>query len=178
MVKYIDIADDIRSKIFDKKYTYGQKLPYEYVLCVAYHCNKETMKKEELGELIMASEDAMYHVAKTLLYSDADCADAIQEAIVKAFSKLDTLKKDAYAKTWLMRILLNECYSVMRKEKRVVSLEDYRQEEKAEERKDYSELYEAIYRLPEEMRREKSAGPGQTAAQKRTGRAGSAVKGM
>ena len=28
-----------------KKYTYGQKLPYEYVLCVAYHCNKETMKK-------------------------------------------------------------------------------------------------------------------------------------
>ena len=100
----------------------------------------------------MASEDAMYHVAKTLLYSDADCADAIQEAIVKAFSKLDTLKKDAYAKTWLMRILLNECYSVMRKEKRVVSLEDYRQEEKAEEQKDYSDLYEAIYRLPEEMR--------------------------
>ena len=110
------------------------------------------MKKEELGEVIMASEDAMYHVAKTLLYSDADCADAIQEAIVKAFSKLDTLKKDAYAKTWLMRILLNECYSVMRKEKRVVSLEDYRQEEKAEEQKDYSDLYEAIYRLPEEMR--------------------------
>ena len=110
------------------------------------------MKKEELGELIMASEDAMYHVAKTLLYSDADCADAIQEAIVKAFSKLYTLKKDAYAKTWLIRILLNECYSVMRKEKRVVSLEDYRQEEKAEEQKDYSDLYEAIYRLPEEMR--------------------------
>lgn len=45
MVKYIDIADDIRNKIIEQKYTYGQKLPYEYVLCVAYHCNKETMKK-------------------------------------------------------------------------------------------------------------------------------------
>ena len=45
MVKYIDIADDIRSKIFDKKYTYGQKLPYEYVLCVAYHCNKRNNEK-------------------------------------------------------------------------------------------------------------------------------------
>ena len=110
------------------------------------------MKKEELGELILASQDAMYHVAKTLLYNDADCADAIQEAIVKAFSKVDTLKKDAYGKTWLMRILINECYGIMRQEKRVVSLEDYRQEEKAEERQDYSELYEAIYRLPEEMR--------------------------
>lgn len=74
------------------------------------------MKKEELGELILASQDAMYHVAKTLLYNDADCADAIQEAIVKAFSKLDTLKKDAYGKTWLMRILINECYGIMRRE--------------------------------------------------------------
>ncbi|MFV0394831.1 MAG: GntR family transcriptional regulator [Coprobacillaceae bacterium] len=45
MVKYIDIADDIRQKIREQKYTYGQKLPYEYVLCVSYHCNKETMKK-------------------------------------------------------------------------------------------------------------------------------------
>lgn len=45
MVKYIDIADDIRHKIREEKYTYGQKLPYEYVLCVTYHCNKETMKK-------------------------------------------------------------------------------------------------------------------------------------
>lgn len=45
MVKYIEIADDIRQKIKEQKYTYGQKLPYEYVLCVSYHCNKETMKK-------------------------------------------------------------------------------------------------------------------------------------
>lgn len=45
MVKYIKIADDLRQKIKEQKYTYGQKLPYEYVLCMNYHCNKETMKK-------------------------------------------------------------------------------------------------------------------------------------
>ena len=45
MAKYKDIADDIREKIKNQEYTFGQKLPYEYVLCVAYHCNKETMKK-------------------------------------------------------------------------------------------------------------------------------------
>lgn len=39
------------------------------------------MKKEQLGKLIITSEDTMYHVAKTLLYNDADCADAIQETI-------------------------------------------------------------------------------------------------
>ena len=114
--------------------------------------NLKVMKKEELGELIIASEDMMYHVAKTLLYCDADCADAIQETIVKAFSKLHTLKSDVYAKTWLTRILINECYTVMRKEKKVVSLEDYQMEERAAETKDYSELYEAISRLSEDAR--------------------------
>jgi len=45
MSKYKDIADDIRQKIINQEYTFGQKLPYEYVLCMSYHCNKETMKK-------------------------------------------------------------------------------------------------------------------------------------
>lgn len=94
----------------------------------------------------------MYRVAKTLLRSDADCGDAIQETIVKAFSKIHTLRSDALGKTWLIRILINECYTIMRKEKRFVSLEEYPQEETAVETEDYSELYEALGRLPEEAR--------------------------
>ena len=94
----------------------------------------------------------MYHVAKTLLYSDADCADAIQEAIVKAFSSIHTLRRDAYAKTWLVRIVINECYAIMRREKKLVPLEDYSVDEAAEERADYSDLYEAISHLSEEIR--------------------------
>ncbi|MDE6052939.1 MAG: sigma-70 family RNA polymerase sigma factor [Lachnospiraceae bacterium] len=110
------------------------------------------MTKEQLGNLIITSEDTMYHVAKTLLYSDADCADAIQEAIVKAFSSIHTLRRDAYAKTWLVRIVINECYAIMRREKKLVSLEDYSVEEATEERADYSDLYEALSHLSEEIR--------------------------
>ena len=94
----------------------------------------------------------MYHVAKTLLCNDTDCADAIQEAIVKAFSSIHTLRRDAYAKTWLVRIVINECYAIMRREKKLVSLEDYSVEEAAEERADYSDLYEALSHLSEEIR--------------------------
>lgn len=110
------------------------------------------MTKEQLGNLIIASEDAMYHVAKTLLRSDADCADAIQEAIVKAFASFQTLRRDAYAKTWLIRIVINECYAIMRREKKLVPLEDYTVEEEAAERADYSDLYEARSHLAEEIR--------------------------
>ena len=110
------------------------------------------MKKEQLGQIIIRSEDMLYHVAKTLLYNDADCADAIQEAIVKAFANLHTLRQDSYVKTWLVRILINECYAVMRREKRVVSLEDYQPQEQAAEPKDYSDLYEALGQLSKESR--------------------------
>ncbi len=94
----------------------------------------------------------MYHIAKSLLYNDADCADAIQEAIVKAFVKLHTLKDDSYAKTWLIRIAMNECYAIMRKEKKIISLQDYQMNEQETESKDYSDLYEAIFRLPEQIK--------------------------
>lgn len=110
------------------------------------------MTKEQLGRLIIASEDTMYHVAKTLLRNDADCSDAIQEAVVKAFTKINTLRKDALGKTWLIRILINECYAIMRREKRLVSLDSLSMEGEWEVTKDYSDLYEALTRLPEEDR--------------------------
>ena len=72
------------------------------------------MTKEQLGSLILDSERQLYSTAKTILFSDHDCADAIQETIVKAFSNVGTLKNDNYARTWLIRILINECYSLVR----------------------------------------------------------------
>lgn len=111
------------------------------------------MTKEELGTLILASERQFYATAKTILYSDHDCADAIQETIVKAFVKLQTLKKDAYAKTWLIRILINECYNILRKENRQELLKDRRKNclKQTEETTDYSELYDTIHALKEKL---------------------------
>lgn len=109
------------------------------------------MTKEQLGSLIIASEDSLYRVAKSLLYNDSDCADAIQEAIVSAYSKLHTLRNDKYAKTWIIRILINECYTIMRKEKKLVSL-DTIPEKAVFEADDYSDLYKAVSELPRNMR--------------------------
>lgn len=112
------------------------------------------MTKEQLGNLILDSERQLYSTAKTILFCDQDCADAIQETIVKAFSKIDTLKNDKYARTWLIRILINECYNLVRRSSKFISLENLedRQEMNAEEAKDYSELYAAVNSLKEELR--------------------------
>lgn len=112
------------------------------------------MTKENLGRLILESERQMYLTAKTILHNDQDCGDAIQEAIVKAFQKIDTLRQEKYAKTWLMRILINECYSLLRRESRYVSMEEMKElsSGEAEEKRDYSDLYSAVNSLKEELR--------------------------
>lgn len=112
------------------------------------------MTKEQLGILILDSERQLYATAKSMLFCDEDCEDAIQETIVKAFSKIHTLRSDAYAKTWLIRILINECYTILRKSSKFVfeeSVTDYAQK-KAEETADYSELYKAVNSLKKELR--------------------------
>lgn len=124
------------------------------------------MTREQLGALILDSQRQLYSTAKTILYSDQDCADAIQDTIVKAFSKIDTLKNDKYARTWLVRILINECYSILRKSSKLVSLEEMNDkgesggsmktcgdaDKEAEKRADYAELYRAVNSLKEELR--------------------------
>lgn len=57
------------------------------------------MTKQQLGDLIIESEDSMYRVAKSILRQDTDCADAIQEAIAKAFENIHTFQNDSYART-------------------------------------------------------------------------------
>ena len=112
------------------------------------------MTKEELGTLILNSERQLYSTAKTILINDKDCADAIQETIVKAFSKIGTLRNDKYAKTWLIRILINECYTLLRKSSKLVPLEEMSEmaEMNADKNTDYSDLYKALNSLKEELR--------------------------
>lgn len=83
------------------------------------------MNQERFCEQVMTAEGSLYRVAKSILHNDEDCADAIQSAILKAYQKLNTLRNDQYFKTWLTRIVINECYLIIRHAQRYVSLDDY-----------------------------------------------------
>ncbi len=113
------------------------------------------MDKQRFGELVLEAELSLYRVAKSILYDDNDCADAIGEAVTRAFEKLHTLKQDEFAKTWLIRILINECYKLKRYSQRVVPFgedEESLWNGQLQENSDYSELYEAIGRLSSKNR--------------------------
>ena len=66
----------------------------------------------------MQLEKLMYHVSWSILRSDEDCADAVQEALVRAWQKRSTLRSMDRFKPWLMRILVNQCNDMLRRQKR------------------------------------------------------------
>ena len=109
------------------------------------------MDKKELGEMIIAGTDEFYRIAKSILKEDADCQDAVQEAVSKAFAKIDTLREKKYAKTWFTRILLNECYGMLRQRKREASYNEQISGEEADQHQ-YSDLYQKIMALEIEYR--------------------------
>ena len=76
--------------------------------------------KVAFQQLIEQHEKAMYQMAKSILKNDDDVADAMQETIMTCWEKIDTLKKDKYFKTWLIRILINNSNAILKKRMRSI----------------------------------------------------------
>lgn len=74
--------------------------------------------RDAFGELARGCERMLYRVSRTVLRNDEDCADAVQEALTSAWLHLKGLREPERFRTWLVRILLNECYKVLRRGKR------------------------------------------------------------
>ncbi|MEA4894702.1 MAG: sigma-70 family RNA polymerase sigma factor [Oscillospiraceae bacterium] len=110
------------------------------------------MNKDNFTEKVTAAEVMLYHISKTILKNDCDCADAVQETIITAYSKLSSLRNDRFFKTWLCRILINECYKICRANKRVVALEDYMEAEYPPEQQNDLGLFDAVMELKTELR--------------------------
>ncbi|MDO4523204.1 MAG: sigma-70 family RNA polymerase sigma factor [Eubacteriales bacterium] len=69
---------------------------------------------EAFLQLMDESSLSMYKVARGILKNDQDIADAVQETILRCYEKIGTLKKPQYFKTWMIRILINECTNILR----------------------------------------------------------------
>ena len=110
------------------------------------------MDKNKFIDKVLEAEVTLYHVAKSILIHEQDCEDAVQNAILKAYDKLHTLKEEKFFKTWLVRILINECYSLKRKDIKKIPYEEAFENIKADDKNDYNELYQAIIKLPPRIR--------------------------
>lgn len=62
----------------------------------------------------------MYKIAFGYLSHEADALEAVDEAVYLGYKNLKQLREPDYLKTWLTRILINECHRILRNRKRTV----------------------------------------------------------
>ena len=60
----------------------------------------------------------LYRLARAILRDDAEAEDALQEAWLRAFSRLESFRGDSALATWLSRIVINEALGRLRKKRR------------------------------------------------------------
>lgn len=108
--------------------------------------------KEAFVRLIQACELSMYRVAKSMVRSDETVADVMQETILKAYDAIGSLREPKYFKTWLIRILINQCQQVLRHDAKVVPLGDWMDQIGDEPSYDHLDIEEALHALKEEHR--------------------------
>ncbi len=93
----------------------------------------------------------LYRVARSILHNDEDVADAIQETILNCWEKIETLQKNQYFKTWLTRILMNNCYRIRQQKRYVTCLDEVPEVATMPDRQQY-EWEEALSGLEEHYR--------------------------
>lgn len=76
------------------------------------------------SELIKAIEKELYLIARTKLNNNEDIGDAIQETILKGYKNIKKLKNNSAFKTWMIKILINECNILYRKKEHTISYEE------------------------------------------------------
>src|SRR5215212_5395784 len=70
-------------------------------------------------ELLMRRHNRrLFRLARATLRDDDEAEDALQDAYLHAYQRLAEFRQDAALSTWLSRLVLNECFARLRRNKR------------------------------------------------------------
>lgn len=92
---------------------------------------------------------SLYRVAYSYMNDKTLALDALDEAIYKGYVNRNKLKNEECLKTWLTRIVVNECLQLLRKNKREILTEQIPEE--ATEVLDTLPVKEALNKLSQDL---------------------------
>lgn len=104
-------------------------------------------------DLVLPRERSLYRIAVSFLHSDADAADAVQDALQKAWEKRFSLRDRAVFGTWLTRILINVCKQRLREKRPALELNEHHVVDEPDRAQDLAlkmalEQLDTMHRLP------------------------------
>lgn len=95
---------------------------------------------EEIGNIIQENITSLYRIAYSILKNEDEIYDAISNTTVIVFEKISSLRQEEFFKTWITRILINECYKIYNQNKKIVYLENNQNIEQLKHIDTYSEV--------------------------------------
>ncbi len=107
-----------------------------------------------LIEFITQNQQHFYRFAYQYVQNEQAALDVVSNAVYKSLTKYKSLREIDYLKTWFYRILINESKTYLRKNKRLINLEEisdishYRDHYHLDE----WNLYENINQLPDKLK--------------------------
>lgn len=102
----------------------------------------ETVKRAISGdarafeELLFLEERILYYKALSYMEKKEDALDAIQEATCKAFLSVGQLRNPEFFSTWLMKILIRECYKLLKQHDQMIPYEEHELLKKLDSKQD------------------------------------------
>ena len=116
----------------------------------------------DFEQVFLPHLDAAYNLARWLLRNDQDAEDAVQEAYMRAYKAFDRFR-GGDGKAWLMTILRNVCYTMIKKLRSHETPEPFYEEihqpvgesdmqEAFRQKANAESLYVALEKLPDEFR--------------------------
>lgn len=112
----------------------------------------KSIDKKMYVSFITEYKAIMYRIAYGYLSDETKALDAVDEAVYLGYKHIKELKEPKFLKTWLTRILINECYRILRKSKREVTMEEL-PEKSYNNAEDSLPLKLAVQSLPEDLKK-------------------------
>ena len=82
------------------------------------------MDAKEFSNRAMACAERLWRISYLTLQNPADCDDAVQEALLRAWANRRRLRDERLFETWLVRILINCARDILRRRRTVQPLDE------------------------------------------------------
>ncbi len=103
-------------------------------------------------ELMQSQMQNMYKTAWAILHNDEDAADAISDTILICWEKLGQLRQAEFFKTWMTRILINQCNDILKQRRKVIPVDEIRDSSESSQEYENVEWMETLQSLDEKYR--------------------------
>lgn len=111
--------------------------------------SRKAKKEQKVEQVLLENYNSYYRLAYSYVHNEADAGDIVQNGAYKAILHSDSLKQEEYAATWVYRIMLNEIFRFLKKDK-PISLDEIQVEYGKEDSYENVDLRNALNAMPME----------------------------